>query len=454
MVETTQSSVYGMQFSGLMNNIFDNKNNNDYNNMVSLLGKAYLAGINAQAGYTPNLDNSISQIYPTDTLLMEGESSMAKQRKERVQIGMDIQGKPIYAFATGTSPQKLHRSIAMLLLENGALGLSNQPSNSANQTLQTKTIPSFYTYAKDWYETFKIPLFKPSTLAARNSLMKNHIYPAFGTRRLNEIHCEDIQKMYTKKAEGNMAKSSIDLMKTFLRQIFDAAQQDNYISSNPARDKRVKNPSKKTSYRWALREDQVSSIINSLDLLERNEKLFLALLIYTGMRKGEILGLKWEDIDENGINVVRNATYPSNTPEVVPPKTRAGTRRIPIVPELYSILQESKSSGWLFGNRWDEPIYDQDYKRMFENIQNSIDLFGATPHIFRHTFITILAQSNMSVKLLQYIAGHENIATTLRIYAHVSEKQLHEAVFQMEEILNFTPPPKCDKVLPFKLRAK
>ena len=95
----------------------------------------------------------------------------------------------------------------------------------------------------------------------------------------------------------------------------------------------MKNPSQKITIRNALSTEELNDIIYHLPQLPREqEKLFLALLIYTGMRRNEVLGLRWEDIDLAGgiIYVLRGVTYKANTPQISTPKTAAGIRQIPI----------------------------------------------------------------------------------------------------------------------------
>ena len=361
------------------------------------------------------------------------------QRKERIEIGKDANGKPLYSWATGSTPKQLHANIARIYYEKG---LINPPQYEDTQA--TRPIaPLFKDYARKWYTTFKAGTFKPSTLASRNSLMKTHIYTAFPKKRINEIKAEDVQALYNAKAEKNAAKTTIQLISIFIKGVFDAAIEDGLITRNPARDRRVRNPSSKVNVREALTQEQTREIIDALHRLNGAEELFLSLAIYAAMRKGEILGLKWEDVDiQSGyIHVKRNATYPSNTPEVVTPKTASGIRRIPIVPALAEVLKRNQGIGWLFGNRWDEPIHDEIWRRMWYSIRKKINLHGATPHVFRHTFITLAALQGIPPSTVQAIVGHKNIQTTLATYTHVQEAHLAKAESQMEKV--FTCP--CDK---------
>lgn len=354
------------------------------------------------------------------------------QRKERVEIGRDPNGKPLYAFASGNTPKQLHANIARLYLENGLLDTTQE----AALHTQRPTTPLFKEYARKWYTTFKMGTYKPSTLVSRNSLMQTHIYTAFPKKRLDEIKAADVQALYNTKAQKGAAKTTIQLISIFVKGVFDAAMEDGLITRNPARDRRIRNPSSIVNVREALTQEQTQEIIGALDRLDGTEELYMSLAIYAAMRKGEILGLKWEDIDlRNGyIHVKRNATYPSNTPEVVTPKTAAGVRRIPIVPALAEVLKRNQGIGWLFGNRWDEPIHDEIWRRMWRGITEKIDLHGATSHVFRHTFITLATLQGIPPATVQAIVGHASIQTTLATYTHVQDAHLVKAESQMEEM--------------------
>ena len=104
-------------------------------------------------------------------------------------------------------------------------------------------------------------------------------------------------------------------MRVFLAQIMDSALRDGWIDKNPATDSRIYNPSQKQVYeREALSMEAVKDIIPSLHALDRMDRLYLALVIFTGMRRGEVLGLRWEDVDleQNVLHVQRNVTYTNN----------------------------------------------------------------------------------------------------------------------------------------------
>ena len=107
-------------------------------------------------------------------------------------------------------------------------------------------------------------------------------------------------------------------------------------------------------------------------------------------------------------------------------KSDAGVRSIPLEGQLAAILQPMRQiNGFIIGGQ--EPITETAFKRTWERIGKQINLFGATPHVFRHTYITLAASSGVDVKTLQSIAGHSDIKMTLERYAHAREQKVIEA---------------------------
>ena len=184
----------------------------------------------------------------------------------------------------------------------------------------------------------------------------------------------------------------------------------------------------------------MKDIITNLGLLtNEDDRRFQALLIFTGMQRGEVLGLKWEDIDfANGvIHVQRNVTYPRgrNNPLIGTTKTVNGVRDIPILPMLLDYLSPMGTTGYIVGSS-ETPNTLSIVRRRNERINRLIDLHGATPHIFRHSFATMLYDAGTDIKTIQSIMGQSDYKTTADRYCHPRDDRKRTAVDSVNAMLS------------------
>ena len=292
--------------------------------------------------------------------------------------------------------------------------------NDCNAKVET---PLMNDYAVFWFEKFKKPKLRPKTIISYRTMF-NHILPFFKNRKIGDISTIDIQNFL--EDHSNYSRSTVKHMKNVLHQIFDSAIEDGYITKNPTESNRIV-ISDKVTERKALTLEETRHILAQIDKLEVRDKTFLMLLMYTGERKGEVRGLRWEDIDfeHNIIHVKRAISSAENQPAIVPTKSKAGVRDIPLLPELKAYLEQVRcQSGFILGGN--KPLTETQYRRMFKRIDKKINLHGATAHVFRHTFLT-MAATNLDPKTLQSIAGHANCTTTMNRYVHKREDQIIES---------------------------
>lgn len=230
-------------------------------------------------------------------------------------------------------------------------------------------------------------------------------------------------------------------MLNLLKQIFDSAVEDGIIKSNPARSSKLKNPGRRSKARQALERDVLAEITSKMPLLEENDRRFLALAMYTGMRKGEIIGLRWEDINlaKNTIHVCRSANVNKGPAILGDTKTDAGERDIPIAPDLMNNLKPLKASGYVIVGVRDrsgqKAITCTIYNNMLTRIRKAIDLHGATAHVFRHSLGTLLYDTTQNVKTVQDILGHSDFKTTVDRYVHPVDERKQTAIQQVDSLI-------------------
>jgi len=355
---------------------------------------------------------------------------VAKHRL-RICVGYRNDGEPIVKHISGDSEFDLADKVVKEYVKSGRIaefleGASAQVGNCS---------VSFKDYTLKWYSTYKAPKLKPTTASGYLSVFNSHLFPAWGDRPINRITTADIQVFLNERS--HLAEKTLKEMLVLIRAIFRSAKEDKLIIENPAESTRLTIPSSKKTEREALTEDELADIVRSLSKLEDDDRRLMSLLIFTGMRRGEVLGLRWEDIDAEAgwIHVVRNAVYPAGKNDAVigTPKTEKGKRSIPLDPELWKLLQPAMTTGYVIGGK--KPITKMVYVRTMERIGRKIDLHGATAHAFRHSYATLLNATGASPKTIQGIIGHADISTTMNRYVHSVKEQEVEAVMKVSRKL-------------------
>lgn len=365
----------------------------------------------------------------------EGVSTMAKHRM-RVCIGFNDDGSPVEKMISGNTQRELADRIVLAILNSerkaefiSKCGIVNYDSTTG------KTAPLFKDYADKWMNTYKVGKLRPKTLKGYNDKIKRHLLPAFGNIPITEITVEVIQAMLNDRKE--YSRKTLQEVLTLLRQILNSAVADKLIDTNPAADKRIYNPSTIRNERDALSFEEWQDVVNNLGKLKGFDRLYMAFVVFTGMRRGEVLGLRWEDIDivNNVIHVQRNVTHTSNAPIIGEPKTEKGKREIPILPELLRYLIPVKSNGYIISHEEepDKPITFSTFDNMWTRIKGAIDLHGATSHVFRHTLGTILYEAGTDIKTIQSIVGHADFSTTMNTYVHARNERKQEAMARISE---------------------
>ena len=293
-----------------------------------------------------------------------------------------------------------------------------QPPVSSDRAL-------FAAYAWEWFESYKVPKLRPGTAMNYRLTIRKHLVPYFGQMHMNAITTADVQRFYNQHA--HQARSTVRTMGILLHGIFESAIEDGLCTINPTRSKRLTMTQRK-KVREALPLEHAQDIIAGLPKLEPKDRLLVALLIFTGIRRGEALGLQWADIDfeRKLISIKRSVRFVGNKGYIGPTKSSAGVRLIPLSPQLEEVLAQVDHGGkYLLGNG-EFPITEMTYKRGWERICRTIDMHGATAHVLRHTYIT-MAAAHLDIKTLQTIAGHADISTTMNRYAHGREDRIIQA---------------------------
>ncbi len=276
-----------------------------------------------------------------------------------------------------------------------------------------------------------------NTLIGYKGYLENHVFPIMGHMDIQKVTVDVVQAYINSKAASLTAKTIKEHI-NLMAMVFDCAVEDDLIIKNPFRSKRLKIVGKKSKTVEAYTEDEYKAFETEvMPKLEANALLFSAVTLYTGMRRGEICALRWEDIDLEGrrIHITKSVAWPCQNQGVIKePKTKNGIRCLVILPQLLFILkQHQQKNGYLIhGQRTteDEPISRQGIKRLYERIEMAVKESGiefdfrSINRRGRHTVATFMNNAELDERTIISQLGHYNIQFTRERYMNAQDKQV------------------------------
>lgn len=257
----------------------------------------------------------------------------------------------------------------------------------------------------------------------------------FGEMDVRDISIDDVQLFLNSKE--SLSKKTIDEIWLVVRMVLDVAFEDGLIPSNPSKSKRLRNPSKKKSTRLPLTTKEAEDIEAHLpDIPKLLDRRYVALLLYCPARSEDIRGIRMKDIDPHKmlIRIERSVTYAKAKTIIGDPKTEAGFRHMLMLPKLWDVLaltpeEMHDPDAYLLHMRDDthQPLTFQANRRLWERVCAAINVYGKTPHCFRHTFATRAYRAGVSEKTLQSMGGWADLKTMQNVYIHTQEEDLENA---------------------------
>ena len=357
---------------------------------------------------------------------------MPKQKdgryRAKVTVGHDADGRPVYKYASGQTKKELEESKERLRQEF-ILGVTDNRKDIL-----------FNSYVEEWYEIYKKPHISMGSRKAYAAAINNYILPALAQKQLKAVTAEDLQKILN-GMEG-MGRSTVGYVKSVLRNTCARA----YASGLIGRDisTALIKPKTTGTTRRALTAAEVKAALKVGS--EHPEGLLLLILYYTGARRGEALGLQWQDVSfaDMTITIRRDIDFLTNSTGTL--KTEYSERTIPMPPELAAALKPLrgiKGTYVLRSPKTHTHLNQSTYKRRWERLQRAMyeadaaireetgseaapieskeGLSVLTPHYFRHNYASVLYNAGVDVLSAQKFMGHAKIETTLGIYAHLAE---------------------------------
>jgi integrase len=284
----------------------------------------------------------------------------------------------------------------------------------------------------------------PNTYEQRLAYVKNHIGPLIGKIKLTDLSPVHIQKFYNKLRES-YGSGHVQNIGNLLSKAFTQAIRWNMLNKNPV--SLVKKPPttrKNTTMKVWTVEEQKKFLTHSAGGPIGYYVLFL-LALTSGMRKGELLGLKWEDIDtkQGIISIKRTLVFANKTLYLKDkPKTESSIRTIQIPEQTVKALRHLKISQKDNPNKVVFPspktnglLYPNSLDKQFAKTLNEAGVPKINFHGLRHTFATTLLTSNVNPKIVQEMLGHATIKTTMDTYSHVLPNMQKEAAQHLSAML-------------------
>ena len=303
-----------------------------------------------------------------------------------------------------------------------------------------------------WYQTYCRHTLRITTKGEYENRIYNHIIPGIGKIPLNKLSQSDLQQFYAKEKTGGrklhtqtLGKGLSDRMIRAIhancRTALQRAVQDGLIRTNPAVG--CKLPPKKAREMQVLTQNEILRFLHQAKE-EGYYELFL-LELGTGMRRGEILALKWSDLNftTGELHIERQVYVIKGESIISVPKTKASVRTVILPPSLVNVLAQYKQavdSDWMFPSPLDssKPRNPSSVRKRLQLILERAGCKRVRFHDLRHTFATMALEHGMDVKTLSATIGHISSATTLDIYSHITDTMQRQAAVRIDRKIGGT----------------
>lgn len=305
----------------------------------------------------------------------------------------------------------------------------------------------FKDWVDEWFVTYKEPYIGAETAYAYKSILKNHVLPVLGNMQLKNIKSIHVQKMLNDVP----SQSTIVLrnVTNLVKSIFREAISNNLIINNPAEN--IKAPKgKKQSYR-SITDYEREHILKVCE--QHRGGTFLRIMLYAGLRTGEVCCLKWKDIhfDERYIQVSLTLKLVQHIEGCT--KTPAGNRRVPLSQPLYDWLYPMRGEpfDYVVKNSVGGQMKHSNVQSMWRSFKRALNISmgcevkknvvmppyrvadDLVMYCLRHTFCTDLQDAGVPINVAKDIMGHSNISVTAQIYTHRTERSLNAALDSMNK---------------------
>ena len=295
-----------------------------------------------------------------------------------------------------------------------------------------------------WLRSYKQGTIKPNSYH-QLEILADHFPDDLLDAELTQIKPMQLQAFVNQFSQGT-SKSYMDKMRVMIHALFTTAMENDLCEKDPSAHLKIPQIIEKP--RESFTTEEVKQIVNfALDYKYPRIAVAVLVLIFTGLRRGELLGLKWEDVTDNTITVRRGVYQDHGKTRVddLVAKTPQSLRTVPLLPELaHRITTLPRTGQFVFGTSkgtiWHPRNFSRDFGKFFKALRDVYPgVRDLTTHCCRHSFATLTLASGADLRTVQQLLGHTDIKTTAR-YTHPSMDIMQKAVTGMRDGL-FPPPP-------------
>ena len=387
------------------------------------------------------------------------DDGMVRKREDgrwegRIVVGHDEKGLP-------KTKNVLAKTKSECSAKLNALKASLQGPSEPKQR-KTNADMTFGAWLDHWYQRECKPKIRPKTQADYENRIYQHVIPELGAIPLARLTAADLQQFYNRLKEGGrllrveqygpgLSDRMVKSCHVTCRVALDQAVAQGLILKNPALS--CKAPVTRPKEMQVLTGEEIQRLL--IQAKEDGCFELLLLELTTGLRRGEILALRWDDLDfrTGTLRVERQVQRIQGKLAVSQPKTRASCRSILLPAPVLEILaqyRQSVSSHWMFPSpkKENSPLDPAAVRKKLSAVLKRAGCPAARFHDLRHTFATSALEHGMDVKTLSTVIGHVSSATTLNVYAHVTDEMRQKAADKIDRAITGTEPPQEKELKP------
>ncbi len=348
---------------------------------------------------------------------------------------------------TDTATRRPKRKSFMADTKTCAKHRADEWRRANGETVVTNSTVTVAKVVSDFVRRFEQPVASGereyNTLELYRLVLKKIEADMIGELPVSKLTTAHVERMLARMLTGTrrqakMSTSYVRLVRSVLSRSMPAAIKAGYLLSNPVTGSRPIKPTVKP--RWALSHAEVKRVLDAAWDYDPQIFTLISLLVGTGVRRGEVLGLQWSDLDPDKptVSIVREVKRTKAKGKEGIVKAAANVRVVPAPENVIDALRTHREaqdkarsnaehwdpSGWVFANGEGGYLDPVNISRDIKTVAEDAGVVGVGCRRFRHTAITKMAKENVHVSVAQRIAGHRNVRTTLAIYAHVTDDDL------------------------------